>query len=335
MGLPGCCCGCRAGPSRGTSSPLGRGWEVAGGAGGDQKLGLQDAVCSLLQCRLPATGWDGMGWDGVGWDRVPQLQHPFSCRQLMGPAAGGQGWPDPSLGNGWIERVTTGATCTTPAATSPCPSCASRMPPAMEPDPLYRGAACPDPSTPNAGGEGVGTLFPDAWVTQRPPARWPGTWSRRASGVSPPCQVWWRRSNGIALVTCRSPPSLCPSQDTQEETAASPPLPCGAGATWQMNVWGALAAVSLGGGCMGGDGSGGGEGTHGRRGQRRYRGHNGAAGPAAVPLCHSGTLWQNALLQLAGALQGDTGPGGDPRPRGSQPHGDTHPPRSQRWDAEG
>lgn len=34
--------------------------------------------------------------------------------------------------------------------------------------------------------------------------------------------------------------------------------------------------------------------------------HNGAEGSAALQLCHSGTLWQNALLQPAGAPEGDT-----------------------------
>lgn len=37
--------------------------------------------------------------------------------------------------------------------------------------------------------------------------------------------------------------------------------------------------------------------------------HNGAEGSAALQLCHSGTLWQNALLQLAGAPEGGHGLG--------------------------
>lgn len=51
--------------------------------------------------------------------------------------------------------------------------------------------------------------------------------------------------------------------------------------------------------------------------------HNGAEGSAALQLCHSGTLWQNALLQLAGAPEG-TRPGGH-RPGGSHPAGTLAP----------
>lgn len=60
--------------------------------------------------------------------------------------------------------------------------------------------------------------------------------------------------------------------------------------------------------------------------------HNGAEGSAALQLCHSGTLWQNALLQLAGAPEGDTARG--PSPWGLTPR-DIPSPRTQGWDAGG
>lgn len=61
--------------------------------------------------------------------------------------------------------------------------------------------------------------------------------------------------------------------------------------------------------------------------------HNGAEGSAALQLCHSGTLWQNALLQLAGAPEGDTAWGTSPW--GLTPRGDTRSPRTQGWDGGG
>lgn len=46
-------------------------------------------------------------------------------------------------------------------------------------------------------------------------------------------------------------------------------------------------------------------------GNTRYGLYNRAAGPGRpYSFCHSGTLWQNALLQLAGASEGTQGLGG-------------------------
>lgn len=100
MGLLGCCCGCRAELPGGTSSHLGRGWEGARVCQGDEKLGVRDPACSLLQRCLPGVGWDGMGCPSCSIpfpagssqaqlreDRAGQI-HPWR-------KAGGGEWPQP------------------------------------------------------------------------------------------------------------------------------------------------------------------------------------------------------------------------------------------------
>lgn len=121
------------------------------------------------------------------------------------------------------------------------------------------------------------------------------------------------------MLTCQSPP--CHSQVTSEQVTASQ---CKAHPA-ALNIWGALAGASLRGGC-GAMGTGGKKESPSNVRNARYPR---TAGPAALQLCHSGTLWQNALLQLAAAPEG-TRPGG-PRPGGSPPEGTLAPHAHRDW----
>lgn len=95
-------------------------------------------------------------WGGMGWDGVPQLQHPLSRRQFAGPAAGGQGWTDPSLEKGWRRRA---------AAASPGPL----LGPQQRNQTPFIGELHPQSPAPQMQERSrVGTLFLAAWVTQRP-----------------------------------------------------------------------------------------------------------------------------------------------------------------------
>lgn len=102
----------------------------------------------------------------MGWDGVPQLQHPFSCRQFTDPAAGGWDWLDPSLGKGWIEQAAMGATCKDPAAASLGPLCAPQQ--WCQP-PFIRDLRPQSPAPQMQERSRVGMSFPDTWVTQHHP----------------------------------------------------------------------------------------------------------------------------------------------------------------------
>lgn len=139
MELLGCCYGCRAEPPRGTSSQLGRGWEGAGGHGGDEKLGVRDPACSLLQHHLPGIRWDRMG--------CPSCSIPFPAgRSWAQLREDGAGWIHP-----WGKAGSSEQLQMPPARPQPQHHRASCLPP--PPDPLYWGAVCPKPGTSNAGEE--------------------------------------------------------------------------------------------------------------------------------------------------------------------------------------
>lgn len=131
MGPLGCCGGCRAEPPRGTSSPLGRGWEGAGGS--HSGCGTRPAG----SCSAVSPGWDGTGWG------APAAASPF-LQAAYGPSRGRTGLAASILGER-LDRAATGATRKALGTASPGPLCA----PQQWSQPLFTGA----PSTPNAGEE--------------------------------------------------------------------------------------------------------------------------------------------------------------------------------------
>lgn len=177
-----------AGPSClpwGTSSHLGRGWEGARVCQGDEKLGVRDPVCSLLQRRLPGVGWDGMG--------CLSCSIPFpagSSQAQLREDRAGQIHPWRKAGGGERPQPRQ-ALCSAPSNGTRPPLSGSCIPRAQHPK-CRRGAG----------------LARCSWLPglrSVPLARWHSPWSRRASRISPPCWVWRRQRNAIALVTCRSP----------------------------------------------------------------------------------------------------------------------------------
>lgn len=168
MRLLGWCCGRRAEPPRSTSSPLGRGWDGVGGCQGNEKLGMWDPTCSLLQQCLPEMGWDGVGQDGMGlggmgWDGV------LSC-SIVFPAGSSQAWLWED-GAGWIhpwgKAGSSEQLWMSPLRLQLQPYQAPCVPPSNGARHSLWGPASSTPQIQER--SRVSRLFLDPWVMQHPP----------------------------------------------------------------------------------------------------------------------------------------------------------------------